>query len=238
MYKYKTSGIIQSDLRQIWFDLKWVYVSSFNRVFSKWQLSLFSLFLIFSAFFVDDAVYSIVTSFKNNFWDSVFGFGRWYGSGNPTLYVFAALYLGGLLYRKDKLRDTGLLAGESFVFAGFITLIFKSFFGRWRPFTNQGDFSFYGFTFSDNDHLSFSSGHANVAFALSAVLASTTDNIYLKIFYYTPAVITCISRIYHDQHWLSDVVTGALIALLITKTLLDFHKTRFKNISLKTTRSG
>lgn len=229
MYPRKTSKIIQSDLKQLWFDLKSVYPTAFNRIFANWQLSLFCLFLIFSSFIVDDAIYSIVSGWKSESLDSVFAFGRWYGSGNPTLYVFAGLYFLGLFYNKHKMRDAGLLVCESFVFAGLITLILKSFFGRWRPFTNQGDFSFYGFTLSDNDHLSFSSGHANVAFALSAVLASTTDNIYLKILYYTPAVITCISRIYHDQHWLSDVVTGAIVALLITKVLINFHNARFKN---------
>jgi len=234
MDSQKAGKIILSDLKQLWFDFKWVYPTAFNRIFAKWQFALFCLFLIFSSFLLDDAVYVIVTSLKSSLWDSVFAFGRWYGNGNPTLYVFAGLYLLGLFLHKHKIRDTGFLAGESFIFAGFITLLLKSFFGRWRPFTNQGEFSFYGFTLSDNDHLSFSSGHANVAFALSAVLASTTDNIYLKTLYYIPAVITCISRIYHDQHWLSDVVTGAIIALLITKVLINFHNVRFKNIYLKT----
>ncbi len=234
MFPQKKSKILVSDLRQLWFDFKWVYPVSFNKIFSKWQISLFCLFLILSSFFLDDSVYLVVSSLKSGFWDAVFAFGRWFGSGNPTLYVFVGFYLIGIFFHLHKLRDAGLLAGESFIFAGFITLLFKSFFGRWRPFTNHGDLSFYGFTWSDNDHLSFSSGHANVAFALSAVLASTTDKKYLKILYYTPAVITCVSRIYHDQHWLSDVVVGALIALLVTKVLIGFHKVRFKNISLKT----
>lgn len=234
MYPQKKGKIILSDLKQLWFDFKWIYPTAFNRIFSKWQISLICLFAVFSAFFVDDAVYALVISIKNDFWNSVFALGKWYGNGNPTLYAFAGFYLLGIFFHKHKLRDAGLLAGESFVFAGLITLLFKSFFGRWRPFTNHGDLSFYGFTWSDNDHLSFSSGHANVAFCLSTVLASTTDNIYLKILYYIPAVITAFSRIYHDQHWLSDVVVGALIALLITNVLVNFHRTRFKNISLKT----
>ena len=221
----KRGKLIISDLSQFWFDLKWIYPSAFNKIFSKWKLSVICLFLILSAFFLDDAVYTFVISIKSGFWDSVFAFGRWYGNGNPTLYAFAGLYLIGIFFQRNKIRDAGLLAGESFVFAGFITILFKSFFGRWRPFTNHGDMSFYGFTWSDNDHLSFSSGHANVAFCLSTVLASTTDNIYLKILYYIPAFITAISRIYHNQHWLSDVLVGALIAVLITKVLISFHKT-------------
>ncbi len=234
MYPVKKGKIIISDLKQLWFDLRWVYQTAFSKIFSNWQISLIYLFFVFSAFFVDEAVYELIISIKSSFWDSVFAFGRWYGTGNPTLYAFVGFYLTGIFFHQHKLRDTGLLAGESFVFAGLITLIFKSFFGRWRPFTNHGDMSFYGFTWSDNDHLSFSSGHANVAFCLSAVLASTTDNVYLKVLYYIPAVITAVSRIYHNQHWLSDVVVGAMIAILITNVLVNFHKTRFKNISLKT----
>jgi membrane-associated phospholipid phosphatase len=216
--------IALDDLKQLWYDFKWVYPNAFNKLFANWQITLTALFVTFSAFYIDDAVTQIITSMKSNLFDSIFEFGRWYGHGTATLYLFLGLYIIGLLLKKDKLRDTGLLVGESFIFAGFVTLLFKSFFGRWRPFTNHGDFAFYGFTLSDNDHLSFTSGHANVAFCLSAVLASTTDNIYLKIFYYALAVNTGISRIYHDQHWLSDVLVGAMIAILISNILISFHK--------------
>lgn len=212
------------DLKQLWFDLRFVYPNAFNRIFASWQMSLLSLFVIISSFYLDGAVTDLLIGLKSNFADSIFEFGRWYGHGTATLYLFLGFYIIGLIINKDKLRDAGLLIGETFIFAGLVTLLFKSFFGRWRPFTNHGDFAFYGFTWSDNDHLSFASGHANVAFCLSTVLASTTDNIYLKIFYYALAVNTGLSRIYHDQHWLSDVVVGAMIALLISKVLIRFHR--------------
>jgi membrane-associated phospholipid phosphatase len=212
-----------NDLKQLWFDFRWVYPNAFNRIFANWQLSLLSVFIVISAFYLDGAVTNLITGLKSGLADRIFEFGRWYGHGTATLYLFIGFYVIGLFFNKDKLRDTGLLIGETFVFAGFVSLLFKSFFGRWRPFTNHGDFAFYGFTWSDNDHLSFTSGHANVAFCLSTVLASTTDNIYLKILYYVPAVITGLSRIYHDQHWLSDVIVGAMIAVLVSRVLIRFH---------------
>ena len=172
------------DLSQLWFDFKRVYPVAFNKIFEHWGMSLISIFVIISSFYLDSASWEIITSLKGDNADKIFSFGRWYGSGNPTLYLFLLLYIGGAISKVDKLRNTGLLIGESFIFAGFISILFKSLFGRWRPFTNHGDFSFYGFTLADNDHLSFTSGHANVAFALSMSLAAYIPNIYLKIFFY------------------------------------------------------
>jgi membrane-associated phospholipid phosphatase len=63
------------------------------------------------------------------------------------------------------------------------------------------------------------------------VLASTTKNKYLKIVYYIPAVITCFSRIYHNQHWFSDVVAGAMIAILVTSALIELHRLRYQKVS-------
>ena len=216
----------KSDLNRLWFDFREVYPASFNLIFRYPTLSVGVLIAIFSSFYLDTAFWEYITSLKSSFADSVFSFGHWYGSGNPTLYLFIFLYAGGAIFKQSKIRDTGLLIGESFVFSGFISLLFKTFFGRWRPFTNHGDLSFYGFTWSDNDHLSFTSGHANVAFALSMSLAAYAPNIYLKIFFYLLAVITGLSRIYHNQHWLSDVVVGGLISIVITLSLIENRKTK------------
>jgi len=197
---------------------------AFRRMFLHWQITLASIFAIFSSFYLDPAARTIVTGIKNNFANSLFEFGRWYGSGEPTLILFAGLYLTGLIFNRYKMRETGLLVGEAYVFSGLLTLLAKSIFGRWRPYTNQGDFSFYGWNLSNNDMFAYFSGHASVSVALSTILASTTENIYLKLFYYLLALITCVSRIYNDQHWLSDVVTGAIVAYLISRVLIAIHK--------------
>jgi membrane-associated phospholipid phosphatase len=216
--------VVKNDLKQIWSDFVKVYPTALNKIVSKWQLSLACIFIIFTAFYLDDAVRDFILTIKNVYAADAFDFGRWYGNGALTLYLFIALYFGGLIFKQYKVRVTGLLVGEAYIYSGIVTLIFKSLFGRWRPYTNHGDFAFTGWNLDNNDMFSFLSGHAAVAFALSAALASSTKNIYLKSFYYLLAVITCLSRIYHNQHWPSDVVAGAINALLITNVLLALRK--------------
>ena len=216
--------LLKGDLKHLGRAFVRVYPLTFRRIFIHWQLAIAAVFAIVSAFYLDPAIRSIMTGIDNSFVSLVFDFGRWYGNGMPTLYVFLLLYIGGLIFKKYNMRETGLLVMEAYVFSGLVTLIFKSAFGRFRPYTNKGDFAFYGWNWSNNDMFSYMSGHAAVSFALSTILASTTKNIYLKSFYYLLAVITCLSRIYHNQHWLSDVVSGAISAYLISRVLVGIHK--------------
>lgn len=217
-------NLLKDDLKHIWTALVKVYPMAFRRITGHPEITIAALFTIFAAFYLDPAVRIIITGLQNNFAESLFAFGRWYGSGEPTLYLFLVLYLLGLFFNKYKLRETGLLIGGAYIFSGIVTLIIKSAFGRWRPYTNRGGFDFNGWSWTNNDQFSYYSGHAAVSFALSAILASTTDNIYLKSFYYLLAVVTCFSRVYHQQHWFSDVVTGAIVAYLISRVLIAIHK--------------
>lgn len=217
-------NLLKSDLKHFYNALVKVYPIAFRRIIMHWQITLLILFLIFSAFYFDSEIQSVFTNLHFYFADLIFAFGRWYGSGLPTLYFFLIAYLAGLIFKMNKLRQTGLLVFEAYIFSGLVTLIFKSAFGRFRPYTNQGDLAFYGWNWSDNDMFSYFSGHAAVSFALSVILASATENYYLKSFYYLLAVITCLSRIYHNQHWFSDVLSGAVSAYFISKILIDIHK--------------
>ncbi|MCX7878833.1 MAG: phosphatase PAP2 family protein, partial [Ignavibacteria bacterium] len=203
--------ILKSDLRHLGSALVKVYPLTFRWLVRHWQWSLLGIFIIFSSFYLDNAVHSVVRNLIGEPIDTIFAFGRWYGSGEATLICFIILYFSGLIGSVYKLRETGLLIGEAYIFSGLITLLFKSATGRWRPYMNRDFLDFSGgWSWSNNDQFSYFSGHAAVSFALSTILASMTENIYLKIFYYLLAVITCFSRIYHNQHWFSDVVSGAI----------------------------
>ncbi|MCC6864868.1 MAG: phosphatase PAP2 family protein [Ignavibacteria bacterium] len=216
--------LLKGDLKHFKTALIKVYPVTFRRLFKYWQFTLAGIFAIISAFYLDLPVRDLVKSLNGEFFNAVFNFGRWYGSGMPTIYLFFGLYLFGLILKKYKFRKTGLLILESYLFSGLVTLILKSVFGRFRPYTNKGDFAFYGWNLSNNDMFSYISGHAAVSFALSAILASTTENYYLKTFYYLLAVVTCLSRIYHNQHWFSDVLSGAISAYVISRALVTLLK--------------
>jgi membrane-associated phospholipid phosphatase len=200
-----------------------VYPMAFRRISHHWLIALIAMTAIILSFVFDDTVRPVIKGLAYSPLDAAFAFGRWYGNGLPTLYVFLGLYIAGLIFMREKLRETGLLVLEAYIFSGFLTLLFKSIFGRLRPYMELGAYQFHGWSWSNNDQFSFFSGHASVSFALSTILASTTKNIYLKAFYYSLAIITCISRIYHSQHWLSDVVTGAIVAYTVSRVLVAIH---------------
>ncbi len=46
-------------------------------------------------------------------------------------------------------------------------------------------------------------------------MANHLDNIYWKIGWYSIAALVSSARIYHDQHWLSDVLAGSAIGYFI-----------------------
>jgi membrane-associated phospholipid phosphatase len=215
--------LLKNDGRHIGSAFVKVYPLALRRVTTHWQITLAAIFAVISAFYLDDAVRSIITGLSGNIIDALASFGRWYGNGLPTLYAFLGLYILGLIFKKYKLRAAGLLVAEAYIFSGLITVIMKSFSGRWRPYMSKNSLDFHGLSFSNNDQFSFFSGHAAVSFALSTILASTTENIYLKSFYYSLAVITCLSRIYHQQHWFSDILSGAIVAYLISRVLVGIH---------------
>ncbi|HYM20164.1 MAG TPA: phosphatase PAP2 family protein [Candidatus Kapabacteria bacterium] len=120
-------------------------------------------------------------------------------------------YLGGLIFQCDDLRTTGRELIETLALAGATTTVLKYIAGRSRPYADRGAFSFQPFAFSDDYH-SLPSGHATVAFCISSVLAERISNPIATVLLYGAAASTAFSRMYHDQHWLSDTFFGAAIA--------------------------
>ena len=62
--------------------------------------------------------------------------------------------------------------------------------------------------------LSFPSGHTTTAFAIFFVLAVIIKNKYIKLLCLIIAILGGYSRIYLSQHFITDVLAGALIGLL------------------------
>ena len=174
-------------------------------------MCLIVLLVVSLSCFVDNALRTESAAWHNWLLDALFGFGHWYGGGQPTMYLLLGAYVLGLIAGVDRLRNAGALIAESYVLSGILTIVIKSLFGRWRPFAGHGSFAFTPFTTGPNEHLSLPSGHATVAFALSSVMAGMFDNRLWRASWYGAAVVTAISRVYHDQHWLSDVMLSAII---------------------------
>lgn len=154
--------------------------------------------------------------------DAVMNVGQLYGSVVPAILIGAGIYAGGLVGESDETRMTGREVLESLAFAGIVTTSLKILFGRSRPYTDEGAGNFKFLQFSD-DRASFPSGHATVAFAVSSVLAARIHDDWVSAGLYTLAGVTAISRVYHDQHWASDVFLGSAIGGIIGRSIVLHH---------------
>jgi len=72
---------------------------------------------------------------------------------------------------------------------------------------------------NEGDRLSFPSGHTGNAFAGAEFMAQELGGVspYYSALGYAFATTTGVFRIYHQDHWLSDVITGAGFGILATK---------------------
>ncbi len=169
---------------------------------------------------LDKKIRSFAQENQSAFGNSLFSIDNYYGDKWYTAGGIAVLYSAGLLSGSKGLRETGLLAAEAWFYTGLTAVFIKELFGRSRPYRNTGPYDFHPFRFKEPSR-SFFSGHASTVFAVSTVMASRIDNIFWQTAWFSAALLTSTARIYHDQHWLSDVTAGALIGYAIGRFMVD-----------------
>jgi len=147
-----------------------------------------------------------------------------YGTGLNMIVISAGGYVAGLALDEQWIRETSLLAGSAILIAGAISTVTKIVVGRARPYMEQGHMSFRPFTFPVEDYASFPSGHTIVAFAFSGVLAERIKNVWASIGLYGLATACGVSRLYTDEHWISDVVFGAIVSLSVSHSLVRWFE--------------
>ncbi|OGU33199.1 MAG: hypothetical protein A2057_14765 [Ignavibacteria bacterium GWA2_35_9] len=211
--------IIIADLKHFLSDALFLIKFPVN-LKTNWNLrtlliSVLIVIMYVSVSLADQTAREFFSKFHIHFFDFLFNVGHLYGKLYLTAILFVSLYSAGFVLKNEKIRKNGFRIFETFIFAGIIVTIFKSLFGRWRPYTNHGNFAFDFLNFGSNNHLSLPSGDVAVAFAFTIVVANFFQNKIWKVFWYLLAVLTAFGRIYHDQHWLSDVILGAVLSTII-----------------------
>lgn len=158
---------------------------------------------------------------------------RWIGS--PGAYVIGvSMYGAGRAFGNERMADLGLHGTEALVVGHLGSGLLKGLFGRARPYVNPDDpnpFQFkFGRGFSRNDaYRSFPSGHAVAGFAAAAAVVTETrrwwpsSTWYVGPVMYGGASLIGVSRMYHNKHWASDVVTGALIGSFAGRKIVRYH---------------
>jgi membrane-associated phospholipid phosphatase len=189
---------------------------------SQWLAATAAVGGTAALFIVDDPIRSFAGRNHSKAGDLLFGIGRQYGDATYAISFSGMLYLGGLIFKDEDVRETGLTLCESLAFAGLVTSVVKSVVGRSRPYAEEGAFKYRGFQFKAAT-TALPSGHSTVAFALSSVLASRLRKSSWSTVLYSLATLTALSRVYHGDHWMSDSFLGSAIGLSVGLAVTNLH---------------
>jgi membrane-associated phospholipid phosphatase len=143
--------------------------------------------------------------------------------GVYSLGVIGGFYLGGWLggdLRAKTVAQDAIAA--SLIASGIITPVLKVVVSRSRPSADKGAYNIRPFS----GGTSFPSGHATQAFAVASVIAAHYDALWIKAGAYGVASVVGFARLYHDSHFLSDVVAGAAIGTVVGHTVVRFNDAR------------
>ncbi len=156
---------------------------------------------------------------------------NWWG-GPGVIWFAALLWLGGRALKRMRIAELGLRGAEGIALSSAISGITKGLAGRARPFVTPGEpwhFEFaHGWT--DAHYFSMPSGHttATFGFAVAVSLAATrltpTSRALVTLVAFASAFGVAFARAYTDQHWLTDVMTGALLGAIAGWLLMRTHR--------------
>lgn len=150
-----------------------------------------------------------------------------------TVLVAGGLYLGGRLMDSPGAARAGVRAGEAIVVAEVLTYGVKVLAGRARPRASPDDPRDFGFMrgLRGGEFRSFPSGHTAAAFATATVLAGEISDRdpgshAAAAALYGTATLVGASRLYHDEHWLSDIAMGGAVGIYGGLKVREYHRER------------
>ena len=183
--------------------------------------------------FADEPIRDFWQKHDNGFLDGVERVGYHYGKPYSAIGLSAGFYLSGMIFKSEWAKETGLMLGTSIFSSSIIMGVLKSSAGRARPGPQSNSLEFKPFDDSPAYH-AFPSGHSSVAFGISLLLARRVEPVPLKIFFYSLAGTTAVSRLYSDDHWFSDIAFGGMLAWFCADTAIDrIQKNRFRTVRAK-----
>lgn len=126
----------------------------------------------------------------------------------------------GCLAGSDKTVDTGLLCLKSMILSSVAAQGLKLVTQRQRPGAGSAG-SFWpesGFSLQND---SFPSGHSTLVWSIAPILAEQySDQVWVAPLVYGLAILSSYSRLHTDEHWSSDVFTGAVIGYISARLTL------------------
>jgi membrane-associated phospholipid phosphatase len=159
------------------------------------------------------------------------------GGGNYIIVPVAVFALAGVLNKKPKMVETGLMALEAAIHAGVWIRVGKTVSGRERPSAayNSGVIGGYwcgprlkniwGGASVD----AFPSGHTGTAFSIATVFAKQyNETPWIPIIAYSTATLVGITRLTEHTHWASDVLLGGAVGYACARQVWKSHQSPSK----------
>jgi hypothetical protein len=154
---------------------------------------------------------------------------------NETTLTGAAIlsYGIGRLVHSSTIADVSLHTAESTILSSAISQIIRGPVGRERPSIspeNQYKFQF-GKGFTHFDNRSFPSLHSATGFAAATAVSAEIHernpdaSWWVTPVAYTVAMVPGLTRMYLNQHWASDVVSGGFVGALIGNRVVHYAHT-------------
>jgi membrane-associated phospholipid phosphatase len=164
---------------------------------------------------LDDDLRQIVVDLRGDGSDRAADVLRPLGATRELAVAGAATYVVGLATSNRRVADFGLHAIVSLALGNLVTGTLKVVAGRARPTELEGahDWDSFGGWGDDGGRRSYPSGHSTNAFTIATVFAEELGGATPWVAYPLAAGVAW-SRINDDEHWASDVVTGALIGIV------------------------
>jgi membrane-associated phospholipid phosphatase len=180
-----------------------------NRLFFFIFLLFFLTSVFVLLFFSKANGFYFLNTYHRDFLTAIFIRFTYFGDG------FFCVATGILLFVFKK-RFLSLMVLSSYAISGIISQVLKYFIVEARPaiFLKDSSYQYFIDDVTLHNLSGFPSGHAASAFALAAVLSFAAKNKNYSILFLAAAILVGYSRIYLAQHFIDDVLAGAVIGLL------------------------
>ncbi len=189
----------------------------------QWQRTTVAVAAVGATMLLDDEFRRVVLHNDSHFLDEATGAVEPLGGGHaPKLIAVTLIY--GAVRGDQRAKAVGFDAlMASLIASRVLTPALKEITQRTRP--NGGDYS-------------FPSNHTTEAFALAGVVASHYRQPWVRATAYGLATGVAFSRIYHDAHWASDTVAGAIIGNVVARKIVRVNDEQRLRWSIVPSRRG